>query len=153
MDFNTLRCVDGPTGGTFTLSVGASSSDPIPFDADSETCSVAAQQAAMREQARLDAGGLPYVFTPTVFPCFVPWYRRLGWTLRRWGWAAQHGWRHFWRSQQGLETVEWAIVAGGIVMLATIVAVLVIGLWAKVQERILGGKLDWDPGPGYSGEK
>jgi len=57
----------------------------------------------------------------------------------------------FLRDESGLETVEWAIVAG-VIVIETIVLIVWFGLWVRQQLRILGGKLDWDPGPGYSGD-
>jgi hypothetical protein len=50
-----------------------------------------------------------------------------------------------------LETVEYAVLAG-VIVAETIVLIVWFGFWVHRQLRMLGGKLDWDPGPGYSGD-
>ena len=58
----------------------------------------------------------------------------------------------FLRDESGLETVEYAIIAG-VIVIETIVLIVWFGFWVRAQLRRLGGELDWDPGPGYSGDK
>lgn len=57
----------------------------------------------------------------------------------------------FIRDESGLETVEYAVLAG-VIVAETIVLIVWFGFWVHRQLRMLGGKLDWDPGPGYSGD-
>jgi Flp pilus assembly pilin Flp len=54
------------------------------------------------------------------------------------------------RREDGLESVELAVLAG-VIVAETVVMIVWFGFWVRAQLRRLGGQLDWDLGPGYSG--
>lgn len=106
------------TGGTFAFTVGASTSDPVPYDASPEMADAALIQASNRERKRLADGGAPYVAPPIKPMRPWRWYHHVEYRLRICGSAARHVVARWW------ESWEFHII----LVLLIVVAVLVVGL-------------------------